>query len=168
MEIVMNYFTITSIIMNVLLTLLGLLTVHFVIFAFIGLFTRKTFPKTDKKLKYGIIIPARNEETVVCNLIESIYKCNYPQEKLHVFVIAHNCTDKTADVARAAELGISQEQLNRWLGRGDRYFAQAGATGHTEPRKTAKLHIFMGLLEKLIARANFNLSDDMRPYDRKK
>lgn len=96
----MNYFTITSIIMNVLLTLLGLLTVHFVIFAFIGLFTRKTFPKTDKKLKYGIIIPARNEETVVCNLIESIYKCNYPQEKLHVFVIAHNCTDKTAEVAR--------------------------------------------------------------------
>jgi cellulose synthase/poly-beta-1,6-N-acetylglucosamine synthase-like glycosyltransferase len=71
-----------------------------VIFAFIGLFTRKTFPKTDKKLKYGIIIPARNEETVVCNLIESIYKCNYPQEKLHVFVIAHNCTDKTAEVAR--------------------------------------------------------------------
>lgn len=100
MEIVMNYFTITEIIMNVLFMLMSILTVHFVVFAIIGLFTRKTFPKTDNKLKYGIIIPARNEETVVCNLIESIYKCNYPQDKLHVFVIAHNCTDKTAEVAR--------------------------------------------------------------------
>lgn len=86
----------------------------------------------------------------------------------HRYTQRHLADIIRADVARAAELGISQEQLNRWLGRGDRYFAQAGATGHTEPRKTAKLHIFMGLLEKLIARANFNLSDDMRPYDRKK
>jgi len=96
----MNYFTITSMIMNILYLLMGLLTVHFVIFAIVGLFVRKTFPKTEEKLKYGIIIPARNEEKVVCNLIESIYRCNYPQDKLHVFVIAHNCTDKTAKVAR--------------------------------------------------------------------
>ncbi len=81
---------------------IGLLTVHFVIFAIVGIFARKKFPSTDKKLRYGIIIPARNEEKVVCNLIQSIKTSNYPQDKLTIFVIAHNCTDTTADAARTA------------------------------------------------------------------
>lgn len=98
----MNYTSITNMIITILFTAAGLLTIHFAFFAIVGVFKRKTFPKTDEKLKYGIIIPARNEEAVVGNLIESVYKNKYPQDKLHVFVIAHNCTDKTAQVARMA------------------------------------------------------------------
>ena len=100
----MGYMEIVSIVM----TILGAITIVFplqyaIIFIF-GLFAkRKTFPKTEEKLKYGVIICARNEEKVVGNLIESIRKCDYPQDKLDVFVIAHNCTDKTAEVARQNE-----------------------------------------------------------------
>ena len=97
----MNYIEIVDLVFLVLSALLGLLTVHFVVFAIVGLFTKKKFPKAENKLKYGIVIPARNEEKVIGNLIESIQKNNYPQDKLHIFVIAHNCTDKTAEVARA-------------------------------------------------------------------
>lgn len=80
--------------------LFAILAFHFIIFGIAGLFKKKTYPHTDEKLRYGIIIPARNEETVVGNLIESIRKANYPQDKLDIFVIAHNCDDNTANVAK--------------------------------------------------------------------
>lgn len=67
-----------------------------------------------------------------------------------------------ADVARAAAIGVSQELLNRWLGRGAHYYFTAADNGNPEPRKVAKLHIFVGLLEQLILRANLNLNEDMR------
>lgn len=91
-----------SFVNSVISLLIGLLTVHFVVFAIVGIFAHKKFPQTDKKLKYGVIIPARNEEKVVVNLIKSIQQSNYPQDKLTIFVIAHNCTDKTAEVSRDA------------------------------------------------------------------
>lgn len=78
----------------------GLLAFHFVFFGIAGVFFKKKFPHTDEKLRYGIIIPTRNEELVVGNLIDSIKKNNYPMDKVDIFVIAHNCTDKTADKAR--------------------------------------------------------------------
>ena len=98
----MSYIEIVDLVFTIATILLGALTVHFVIFAIVGVFAKKKFPKTDKKLKYGIIIPARNEEKVVANLILSAQKNHYPQDKLHIFVIAHNCTDRTAEIARAA------------------------------------------------------------------
>ncbi len=106
----MNYIQIVDLFFGIAMTLLGLLTVHFAIFALVGIFTKKKFPKTEKKLKYGIIIPARNEEKVIGNLIESVQKNDYPQDKLQIFVIAHNCTDKTAEVARA--LGATVYEYN--------------------------------------------------------
>ena len=52
--------------------LMGLLMIHFVIFAIVGIFCKKTFPTSDKVNRYGIIIPARNEEAVVAGLIDSV------------------------------------------------------------------------------------------------
>ena len=63
----MNYIEIVDLVFLVLSALLGLLTVHFVVFAIVGLFTKKKFPKAENKLKYGIVIPARNEEKVIAN-----------------------------------------------------------------------------------------------------
>ncbi len=99
----MGYVDVVNIVFSVTLLCFSLLAVHFVFFAVVGIFFKKKFPKTEVKLRYGIIIPARNEETVVGNLIDSIRKNNYPQDKLDIFVIAHNCTDSTAE--RAREMG---------------------------------------------------------------
>lgn len=106
----MDYLQIVDLVFTILYALFGALYMHFVIFAVVGLFARKKFPHTDEKLKYGIIIPARNEEKVVGNLIKSVYKNKYPQDKLQVFVIAHNCTDKTAEISR--ELGATVYEYN--------------------------------------------------------
>ena len=57
---------------------------------------------TNKKHKFMAIIPAHNEEMVVSNLIESLKNQNYDKELYDIYVIADNCTDATAEVARNA------------------------------------------------------------------
>ncbi len=55
---------------------------------------------TNKNHKFMAIIPAHNEENVVAELIESLKKQNYPEELLDIYVIADNCTDRTAEIAK--------------------------------------------------------------------
>ncbi|MBO5478921.1 MAG: glycosyltransferase family 2 protein [Clostridia bacterium] len=56
----------------------------------------------DKQNRFMAIIPAHNEENVIQNLIESLKKQDYPKELYDIYVIADNCTDKTAEIAREA------------------------------------------------------------------
>ena len=97
----MSYLETVKLITTVIYIIMGALMAYFVVFAVVGIFRKKTFPKCSKVNRYGIIIPARNEEAVIAGLIESVKKNNYPQDKLRIFVIAHNCTDRTAEIARA-------------------------------------------------------------------
>ncbi len=69
----------------------------------IGFFATRKFEKAKCNHKYAILVAARNEETVIGNLIDSINKQDYPRELITVFVVADNCTDNTAKIAR--ELG---------------------------------------------------------------
>ena len=75
--------------------------------------------KTKKMCKYAILIPGRNEEKVIPHLIASIKGQSYPEELLDIFVIADNCTDKTAEVARAAGAYHVIERFdNKLIGKG--------------------------------------------------
>lgn len=56
----------------------------------------------DKNHKFMAILPAHNEEAVIGNLIESLKKQDYPKELLDIYVIADNCTDNTAQIAKKA------------------------------------------------------------------
>ena len=56
--------------------------------------------KVNKDHKFMAIIPAHNEEAVVGNLIESLKNQNYNKELYDIYVIADNCTDNTAQIAR--------------------------------------------------------------------
>lgn len=79
-------------------TVISVLTWYKIIFYVIGLFKSKKFKPTDIKHRYGICIAARNEERVIKNLLESILNQDYPLDKLCVFVVADNCTDKTVQI----------------------------------------------------------------------
>lgn len=48
---------------------------------------------------FDIIICAHNEETCIANLLDSLKAQTYPQKLLKVFLVADNCTDRTADIA---------------------------------------------------------------------
>ena len=58
--------------------------------------------KVKKDHRFMAIIPAHNEEAVVGNLIESLKAQTYNKELYDIYVIADNCTDNTAKVAREA------------------------------------------------------------------
>ena len=56
----------------------------------------------NKNHKFMAILPAHNEENVIGNLIESLKNQDYPKELLDIYVIADNCTDNTAKIAKEA------------------------------------------------------------------
>ena len=54
----------------------------------------------NKKHRFIIALPANNEETVIGNLIKSLKMQDYDKELFDIYVIADNCTDNTAKIAR--------------------------------------------------------------------
>lgn len=67
---------------------------------FIGIFFTRKFKPAKKNHKYAIMIAARNEKNVIGNLLDSINKQDYDMSLVTVFVVADNCTDNTAEIAR--------------------------------------------------------------------
>ena len=62
--------------------------------------------------RYAAIISARNESAVIGRLIRTLKEQDYPSELLDVIVVADNCTDNTAEVARSAG-AIVYERFNK-------------------------------------------------------
>ena len=85
---------------NVIGSVLTILMAYKTIYWLIGLFFTRKFKPAKKKHKYAILIAARNEKNVIGNLLDSINKQDYPSELLTTFVVADNCTDNTAEIAR--------------------------------------------------------------------
>lgn len=54
------------------------------------------------KSRFAVVIPAHNEENVIFDSVSSILNCNYRRELFDIFVVADNCTDRTAKLARNA------------------------------------------------------------------
>ena len=62
----------------------------------------KAHPRAQRRLRFAVLVCARNEEAVIRIPIKSVRMCRYPAELREVIVLADNCSDGTADVARAA------------------------------------------------------------------
>ena len=67
-----------------------------------------------KPHRYAVLICARNEQAVIGDLIASIRAQTYDQSLVSIFVLADNCTDDTALVARCAG-AVAYERFNREL-----------------------------------------------------
>ena len=106
--------TINSI-LYIALTVLYFYQFIYIVIALIGDKKKKLDTYEAKNLhKFAFIIAARNEQAVIGNLINSIKQQNYPAELIDVIVVADNCTDDTAQIAR--EHGaICYERFNNML-----------------------------------------------------
>ena len=58
--------------------------------------------KVEKNHKFMAIIPAHNEQEVIKNLIDSLNNQSYDRNLYDIYVIADNCTDNTAKIAKEA------------------------------------------------------------------
>ena len=58
--------------------------------------------ESNRFLNVGVLIAAHNEERSIGATITSVFGCDYPANRYEVYVIADNCTDGTAGIARDA------------------------------------------------------------------
>lgn len=95
------------------------ITAYYLIIAVFGLFRKKKHKDYTASKKYALIVAAHNEEVVIGSLLDSMAKLNYPKNLYDVFVIADNCTDKTARISR--EHGVKVFERNDKEKRGKGY-----------------------------------------------
>jgi 1,2-diacylglycerol 3-beta-glucosyltransferase len=64
--------------------------------------TREPAPAPDDSLGLAVIVPAHDEEQQIAHTVRSIRESDYSPDRRRIIVVADNCSDRTADVARAA------------------------------------------------------------------
>ncbi len=62
-------------------------------------------PDGPGRRRFAILIPAHDEELLIAGVLRSLDELDYPAALLEVFVVADNCSDRTAAIAR--ELGAT-------------------------------------------------------------
>jgi 1,2-diacylglycerol 3-beta-glucosyltransferase len=64
--------------------------------------------QAERERRFVVVIPAHNEEAGIRHTVQSIRAVSYPPERFSVLVVADNCTDRTADEARAAGATVAE------------------------------------------------------------
>ncbi|NLU07468.1 glycosyltransferase family 2 protein [uncultured Clostridium sp.] len=77
-----------------------IITIYYLCVSFFGIVRKKSSGEVEPKRSFALIIAAHNEEIVIEDIIESLKDLDYPKKLYDIFVIADNCTDKTALKAR--------------------------------------------------------------------
>ena len=61
---------------------------------------KKDYKDHDPESRFLVLVPAHNEEKVIGDIIRNLHEMDYPKELYDFYIIADNCTDNTAEVAR--------------------------------------------------------------------
>ena len=79
---------------------------------------RKDRRPPARQHRFAAIVAARNEAGVIGELIQSLRAQHYPEELLDIYVVADNCTDDTARVARQAGAAVYERHDQTRKGKG--------------------------------------------------
>ena len=91
-----------KIILMVLNIPLVLYSAYFLVFFLVGIFRKKQiYSDTEKRTHFAVLIPARNEESVIATLMDSLEKLDYPKDCFDTYVLLHNCTDNTEEIVQS-------------------------------------------------------------------
>jgi cellulose synthase/poly-beta-1,6-N-acetylglucosamine synthase-like glycosyltransferase len=74
--------------------------------------------RSSRKLHFDVIVPAHNEEAGITRTISSLRAMDWPPERLRIVVVADNCSDATAAVARKAGAHVLERQDAKLRGKG--------------------------------------------------
>ncbi len=91
-----------GLLLNIIQIALFLIGIYYLIVAAFSLTVIKREDALGKKHTFALIVAAHNEENVIGQLVESLKELEYPKDLFKIFVVADNCDDGTAEVARCA------------------------------------------------------------------
>lgn len=99
-----NMFTIgVQLLGTIFLVLMVLICLYYFVLAVFALVCKrqkKISPEKNYDHTFAIVIPAHNEELVISNVLRTCFSLDYPKDKYKIFVVADNCSDHTADIAK--------------------------------------------------------------------
>lgn len=95
-----------------------LLLFYQVVFFLVPFWKKQTPHKCSQLHRYAVLIAARNEESVIRGLIESIHEQTYSSQWVDVFVVADNCSDRTAQIACSAGAIVWERSDKMHVGKG--------------------------------------------------
>ncbi|WP_432432681.1 glycosyltransferase family 2 protein [Clostridium swellfunianum] len=88
------------------------ISMYYLCISFFGLYRKKENNSVEPKKSFALIVAAHNEEQVIQDIIHSLKRLDYPKNLYDIFVVADNCTDKTAAKSKSAG-AIVYERYNK-------------------------------------------------------
>lgn len=95
-----------------------IITLYYLVLSFFGIIRRKNKKNVAPEKTFALIVAAHNEEAVVKDIVGSLKKLDYPKSMYDIFVIADNCTDNTAKIARDNGAIVFERVNNEKRGKG--------------------------------------------------
>lgn len=77
-----------------------IISIYYLCISFFGIWRKKDEQEVEPKNSFALIVAAHNEEIVIMDILESLNSLEYPKKLYDIFVVADNCTDKTAIKAK--------------------------------------------------------------------
>lgn len=108
----MEIIQILKLISIILSALLSICYLYQFVYLFVPFFKKQKPHKEAKPHRFAVLVAARNEEAVLPYLLDSIAAQDYPAELVDTYVVADNCTDRTAEEATAHGAHV-YERFNR-------------------------------------------------------
>jgi len=75
-------------------------------------------PRSSRRLRFDVIVPAHDEAAAIAGVVASLRKLDWPADGFRVLVVADNCTDSTAALARAAGAEVLERHDATLRGKG--------------------------------------------------
>ncbi len=101
-----------------LLTLPGTIELLLLTLPGLILFPKRPIPSANTPIRLAVVTPAHNEEEGLPTTINSLLSCDNPLLPGDLFVIADNCSDNTAQVARKLGCSVLERQDPKLRGKG--------------------------------------------------
>ncbi|HVK16832.1 MAG TPA: glycosyltransferase family 2 protein, partial [Fimbriiglobus sp.] len=92
---------------------------YYLVLTTVGWRCGRAIPRSEPAHTFAVVIPAHNEELGLTATVRSVLASDYPADRLRVLVVADNCTDGTAAVAR--RLGVDVIERHDPANRGKGY-----------------------------------------------
>jgi cellulose synthase/poly-beta-1,6-N-acetylglucosamine synthase-like glycosyltransferase len=92
--------------------------IYYVLVSLFGLRRHEESDYLPPQCRFALVIAAHNEEKVIGQLVSNLQQMDYPRELYDIYVIADNCTDRTAEVAREQGARVIERFNRREQGKG--------------------------------------------------